>query len=215
MFQGFSPETIDFLWGIRFNNNREWFAEHKADYQRTLYEPMKALAAQVSAPFTGESGRKLHLSRIYRDMRMHPTTFYKDSLWFCIQHPGDGWLAEPSLCFELKPEGYQFGFLYWSVRAAQMKQLRAKMAAAPTKFAEMIAAAERDSGLKLEGERYRRAPQPCPDGRLAPYFDLKNFYALRECPPDALLFSPQLAEELLRVFRIWLPVLEFCRISED
>ena len=27
-FQGFSPETIDFLWGIRMNNNRDWFLEH-------------------------------------------------------------------------------------------------------------------------------------------------------------------------------------------
>ena len=24
MFTGFSPETVDFLWGIRMNNNREW-----------------------------------------------------------------------------------------------------------------------------------------------------------------------------------------------
>ena len=29
MFAGYSPETIDFLWGIRMNNNREWFTEHK------------------------------------------------------------------------------------------------------------------------------------------------------------------------------------------
>ena len=29
-FTGFSPETIDFLWGIRMNNNREWFLAHKA-----------------------------------------------------------------------------------------------------------------------------------------------------------------------------------------
>ena len=28
-FAGFSPETFDFLWGIRLNNNKEWFAEHK------------------------------------------------------------------------------------------------------------------------------------------------------------------------------------------
>ena len=40
-FTGFYPETIDFLWGIRLNNNREWFEAHKADYQRFLWEPMK------------------------------------------------------------------------------------------------------------------------------------------------------------------------------
>ena len=29
MFNGFTPAAIDFLWGIRFNNNRDWFQEHK------------------------------------------------------------------------------------------------------------------------------------------------------------------------------------------
>ena len=43
MFTGFTPETIDFLWGIRMNNNRDWFLEHKKQYVSTLYEPMKAL----------------------------------------------------------------------------------------------------------------------------------------------------------------------------
>lgn len=31
MFTGFTPETIDFLWGIRMNNNRDWFLEHKSN----------------------------------------------------------------------------------------------------------------------------------------------------------------------------------------
>ena len=78
-FQGFYPQTIAFLWGIRFNNNREWFNDHKSDYQTYLLEPMKALAASVSEAFAEDEGTKLHLSRIYRDMRMHPPTFYKES----------------------------------------------------------------------------------------------------------------------------------------
>ena len=50
-FEGFSPETVDFLWGIRLNNNREWFTEHKKDYVNTLYEPMKALGKELFQPF--------------------------------------------------------------------------------------------------------------------------------------------------------------------
>ncbi len=44
MFTGFTPEAIDFLWGLRLNNNREWFQEHKQQYQTALY-------AQVFQPF--------------------------------------------------------------------------------------------------------------------------------------------------------------------
>ena len=111
MFQGFSPDTFDFLWGIRFNNNREWFAEHKPDYQNHLYFPMKELVKEMEPVVEGEDGMKLQLSRIYRDMRMHPETFYKDSLWFTLRHRDDYWLENPCLCFELRPEGYRYGFL--------------------------------------------------------------------------------------------------------
>ena len=33
MFTGFTPETIDFLWGIRMNNNKEWFTANKKQYK--------------------------------------------------------------------------------------------------------------------------------------------------------------------------------------
>ena len=29
MFQGFSGATVDFMWGIRFNNEKGWFEAHK------------------------------------------------------------------------------------------------------------------------------------------------------------------------------------------
>ena len=34
MFQGYSQEAVDFMWGIRFNNERGWFLAHKDDYQQ-------------------------------------------------------------------------------------------------------------------------------------------------------------------------------------
>ena len=37
MFEGFSPETFDFLWGIRMNNNRDWFLANKKQYVEKLY----------------------------------------------------------------------------------------------------------------------------------------------------------------------------------
>ena len=47
MFQGYTQETVDFLWGIRFNNERGWFMEHKQIYQTALLEPTRALGGQI------------------------------------------------------------------------------------------------------------------------------------------------------------------------
>ena len=85
MFTGFTPETIDFLWGIRMNNNREWFLEHKKQYVDTLYQPMKELGQELFQPFLERSGDILKVSRIYRDARLHHPEPYKESLWICIR----------------------------------------------------------------------------------------------------------------------------------
>lgn len=39
MFQGFSQQTNDFLWGIRFNNERSWFEAHKQEYLDYVQAP--------------------------------------------------------------------------------------------------------------------------------------------------------------------------------
>ena len=72
MFQGFSQEAIDFLWGIRLNNERPWFLAHKQDYEQFVLAPMKELGAEVFDEFAKlcpKMSLKLHISRIYRDAR--------------------------------------------------------------------------------------------------------------------------------------------------
>ena len=41
MFQGFSQGAVDFLWGIRFNNERSWFQAHKEEYLTLVDRPMR------------------------------------------------------------------------------------------------------------------------------------------------------------------------------
>ena len=78
MFTGFSDATIDFLWELRFHNERPWFLEHKQVFLDTLDQPMKALAADVTAALEqAYPDRKwyLHVARIYRDARI--TSIYE------------------------------------------------------------------------------------------------------------------------------------------
>lgn len=43
MFTGYTDQTVDVFWGIRFNNDRAWFAEHKQEFQDAVMTPTKAL----------------------------------------------------------------------------------------------------------------------------------------------------------------------------
>ena len=75
MFQGFSEDTIHFLWGIRLNNHRDWFLEHKQDYLDHLYHPLKELGEELMAAMEEaypDEGLQLKVTRIYRDVQGSP-----------------------------------------------------------------------------------------------------------------------------------------------
>ena len=57
MFTGFTDATVDFMWGIRFNNERAWFEAHKEDYLQSFYRPMKELGRRSMTIFR-PSGRR-------------------------------------------------------------------------------------------------------------------------------------------------------------
>ena len=90
-------------------------------------------------------------------------------------------------------------------RADAMQGFREAIAARPEPFLELLAQTERDTGLVLSGETYKR-PRPCPDPRLVPYFQLKNLLCCRDIPVDEGLFSPALADEVAGTLRGLLPL---------
>lgn len=209
MFTGFTPETMDFLWGIRMNNNRDWFTQHKGDYVRTLYEPMKELGQAVFQPFLEQPGNLLKVSRIYRDARMHPPTPYKESLWLCIRRDVDWWAENPCLYFELNPEGANYGFFYWKPRTAVLEDFRRNISAKPDDFLKLIARTEAAVGQPVTAECYKR-PKPTDNPALIPYFAWKGqIGCTREIAPGDRLFGSQLEEEVSGFFEALTPLYEY------
>ena len=209
MFTGFTPETMDFLWGIRMNNNRDWFTQHKGDYVRTLYEPMKELGQAVFQPFLERPGNLLKVSRIYRDARMHPPTPYKESLWLCIRRDVDWWAENPCLYFELNPEGANYGFFYWKPRTSMLEEFRRNISAKPDDFLKLISGTEAAVGQPVTAECYKR-PKPTDNPALIPYFAWKGqIGCTREITPGDRLFGSQLEEEVSGFFEALTPLYEY------
>ena len=209
MFTGFTPETMDFLWGIRMNNNRDWFTQHKGDYVRTLYEPMKELGQAVFQPFLERPGNLLKVSRIYRDARMHPPTPYKESLWLCIRRDVDWWAENPCLYFELNPEGDNYGFFYWKPRTSMLEDFRRNISAKPNDFLKLISDTEAAVGQPVTAECYKR-PKPTDNPVLIPYFAWKGqIGCTREIAPGDRLFGSQLEEEVSGFFEALTPLYEY------
>ena len=209
MFQGFTPETVDFLWGIRLNNNREWFTANKKAYVDTLYEPMKALGKDLFQPFLEKSGDVLKVSRIYRDARMHPPEPYKESLWICIRQDVEWWAENPCLYFEINPDGVHYGFFIWKPRTATMEAFRKYVSAKPDEFLTMVREVEDSVGQKITADCYKR-PKPCDNPDLAPYFAWKGqIGCTRHEEFSEATFGPELGERVREYFEKLIPLYDY------
>ena len=209
MFTGFSPETIDFLWGIRMNNNRDWFQANKKQYVDTLYEPMKALGKELFEPFMDKPGNLLKVSRIYRDARLHHPDPYKESLWVCIRQQTENWAECPCLFFEITPEGVYYGFGFWGPKSATMEQMRRTIAAKPDEFLEMMERVEEQTGQAVSAACYKR-PKPTEDPRLAPYFAWKGQIGMiRHEDPGEDIFGPELKNRVAAFFEQLMPLYDY------
>ena len=209
MFEGFSPETIDFLWGIRMNNNREWFAENKKNYVNYLYEPMKALGKELFEPFLDTPGNVLKVSRIYRDARMHHPLPYKESLWISIRKDVDWWAENPCLYFEITPEGISYGFCLWKPRVSVLEQMRKEWAAQPHQFLELIKGTEETTGVPITADLYKR-PKPTDNPDLERFFAWKgNISCVIEEPVGPEIFGPELVNRVREHLTKLIPLYDY------
>lgn len=209
MFEGFSPETVDFLWGIRMNNNREWFLAHKSNYTRYLYEPMKALGQYLFEPYADHPGVLLKVSRIYRDARLHHPQPYKESLWICIRRDVQWWGENPCQYFEITPEGISYGMVFWKPRAASMEAFRRQIAQDPQPFLSLVERTEDVTGIPVTADLYKRS-KPCPSEELERFFRWKgNISCIWQEPFGDDVFRPELAQRVRERITMLDPLTEY------
>ena len=212
MFQGYTQETVDFMWGIRFNNEREWFLAHKEDYQKHLMEPTRALGEQVYEGLRGMLPHEpllLKVSRIYRDARrLHGRGPYKDHLWFCVRTGDKDWTGRPTFYFEIAPEYYSYGMGFWQARAELMELFRRDLQERPDEFSRLVRLFNRQREFVLTGDSYARSKGEVSD-LLRPWFQKKSLSLSHELPLDEKIFRPELAEEILAGFKTLVPFYKY------
>ncbi|MBU5625794.1 DUF2461 domain-containing protein [Oscillibacter sp. MSJ-2] len=209
MFQGFDDATVDFMWGIRFNNEKPWFEANKQTYLDHFYTPMRYLADEVYAHLSEKCpdyGLICRVSRIYRDARrLFGRGPYKDHLWFSVERPGGAWSVQPCFWFELGPESWGYGLGYYSAQPVTMMKLRARMDANPAPMEKLTRSLSRQSEFQIEGEEYKKPKAQAPSALLAPWYRKKNFSISHNEALSEELFHRQLLDRLIRGYDFLIP----------
>lgn len=219
MFQGYSQGTIDFLWNLRFNNEREWFQAHKEEFLALVDRPTRQLAAQLAEAMTDafpKLGLELKVSRIYRDARrLFGRGPYKDHLWFSLRRPGEHDSAIPCFWFEVAPDHYGYGMGCWDMPPAVTARLRARIDQNPESVAKLARAVKRRGEFRLDGQTYKR-PKGDPGPLLWPWYNSRQFSLSCERNCEGVFFTPELAGQVLEGWKSLVPPYSFlCSLPGD
>ena len=213
MFNGFSDATVDFMWGIRFNNERSWFEAHKEIYVKEFYQPMKELGDEVYE-FLREKrpdyGLICKVSRIYRDARrLYGRGPYKDHLWFSVRQPAEEWVDRPTFWFELGPEEWSYGMGYWVSKPATMAKLRNRIDRDPAAMEQLMRTLNGQTEFALDTVDYKKLRSPAPSELLEPWYRAKYFSIGHTEKLTEELFSRDLAERLKTGYEFLLPFYDY------
>ena len=208
MFTGFTDETVDFMWGIRFNNERAWFEAHKDTYLTQFYQPMRELGDELYDFIRDKrpnAGLIRKVSRIYRDARrLYGRGPYKSHLWFSLRMAGEHWAEQPVFWFEIYPEGYSYGLGIYQALPATMARFRQAVDRDPREMRKLAQAFQAQDRFRLEAEEYKR-PKGCPEPPLDQWYNRKSLDLTCSRPADDLLYSPALVGELTEAFESLMP----------
>lgn len=213
MFTGFTDQTVDFMWGIRFNNEKPWFEAHKDIYLKEFYEPMRALGGEMYDFIAAERpdyGLVCRVARIYRDARrLHGRGPYKDNLWFSIERPAELWSANTCFWFGLHPEGWNYGMGYWIPKPATMAKLRRRIDADPKTMEALMRKFNAQSEFVLETENYKKPRSAPPSALVAPWYQAKSFSLIHEDKLTDEIFCRDVVEHMKEGFKFLLPYYDY------
>ncbi|MEN6356982.1 MAG: DUF2461 domain-containing protein [Armatimonadota bacterium] len=213
-FNGFFPKTLEFLCNLKANNNKEWFEAHKQEYQEYLLVPLQNLAADLSADMLAIDsllvvGPKT-VSRIYRDTRFSGNKGpYKTTMWLTFKRPRQDWMDAPAYFFEIAPSSYRYGMGFYSASPDTMRKFREMIDEKEEEFQEAISFYPKQKTFAIEGEIYKRIINESKSREIQDWYQRRNLYLVCNRKIDRLIFSGELAEDMISGFNTIAPLYRY------
>lgn len=212
----FTPETLAFLRRLARHNDREWFREHRADYEEHVKGPMVALidALAVDLPRIAPdltANPKTSLYRIHRDTRFSANKApYKTHVAAIFPHRALPKHEGAGLYVHVEVDRVFVGGGLYRPQPRQLQRLREHLADHGDRLRKLTAApAFRRNFGEVSGERLKRTPRGFPaDHPAGDLLRLKQFLAGCERPPE-FATGPRFYSSLLRLFGHLAPLIEF------
>jgi len=217
----FNEDTYSFLRRLAENNNRDWFNEHKLEYEACVRQPafefIEAIALQLEklSPHFVAKASKMggSLMRVYRDVRFSKNkTPYKTNMGIQFRHEQGKDVHAPGFYVHIEPSRVFIGVGKWHPDAPALKLMRQHIDTFPQSWMDSHNSAKFQKHFSLSGESLKRAPKGYPqDHPMINELKRKDFIAIAEIPPE-LVLEEDFADIVMGYFELGSPfVKELCR----
>ena len=220
----FTAESLRFLRSLARNNNRAWFGENKARYERAARDPFLRLIgdlaeplAKISPHFRADprpSGGSMF--RIYRDTRFaNDKTPYKAWLGGRLFHERGRQVPAPLFYLHLQPGRCFVGGGLWHPESATLKRVRDFLVDNPATWKKAVHSRRFRECYELGGESLTRPPLGYyPQHELIEDIKRKDFVAIREFS-DVDMTSPRLRKIVIDGCKDVAPMIDYLCAALD
>jgi uncharacterized protein (TIGR02453 family) len=214
-FQGFPKEGITFLKQLKKNNSREWFKNHKSEYEDFVKLPMQSLIASLRpkvarvAPEIDMHPKK-SLFRIYRDTRFSKNKQPYKTHVAAVFHQRGNWQDSAGYYVHIEPGGIYVGGGIYMPDSDQLKRIRRAIADNPKEFLSIVGSNLFSKKFgSLEGDKLHRVPLGFPkDHMMAEWLKYKSFYTGVEWD-EKECYTVKFVDKVVGVYKDLLPLIRF------
>jgi uncharacterized protein (TIGR02453 family) len=223
-FQGFPPQTLKFLKSLERHNDRDWFRDNKARYEKDVLDPSLDFIATMAPKLAGISDHFLaipkrvggSLMRVYRDTRFSKDkTPYKTNIGIQFRHELGKDVHAPGYYLHIDNEGCFVAAGMWRPDPSSLARVRERITERPQDWRKARDSRPFRTAFELGGASLKRPPKGF--GPDAPHLeDLKRKDFIASATIDAAeIGHPEFVDAVAGLYARATPFMRFlCRAIE-
>lgn len=216
----FTPKTPEFIFENHLHDSKEWFHEHKADYEQYIKEPFKEFLEQIS-PYIAKIDPELscepkRLSRIYRDARYSKgQSIFRDYVWYTFSRARENNTSHPAFYFSVSPSGFDYGCGYYYTPSDTLAAIRSLILSGDYSFVSAKEAFNSQNVFSIGGNMYKKDHYPDEPEENKPWLNNRNIFFFCESKDFKTLYSKKLPQKIGKEFLSIAPIYNFfCKAEQ-
>ncbi len=215
----FTSKTPEFIFENHARDSKEWFKEHKPDYEQYIKAPFREFLEKIE-PYMLKIDSEMicdpkYISRMYRDARYSKgQSVFRDYVWYTFCRKRENNTSAPCFYFSVSPNGFDYGCGYYYTPAATAAAVRKLVLSGDKAFCDAKESFKKQKIFVIGGNMYKKDHYPDSPEEDKPWLNNRNIFLFHESKDFKTLYSDKLPEKVGREFLKIAPVYDFFMKAE-